>query len=126
VEEALGMTQGNRAAGTGHRMIDAPQTPDTRTAAGATLVCRGCGISGVVHAERAFRGEHLTCHGLMVAGRPVGCDEVHSRLPDDIMVAGYLYVDALSGFALRCTRGGPFAVRLGGRPLRARITAAAC
>jgi hypothetical protein len=120
------MTPGNRAAGRGHRKVEAPLAPDALVATGATLICRGCGISVVVHAQPALPGENPTCHGPMVVGRPVPCDEVRPRRPDDDMVAGCLYVDAASGLALRCTRGGPFSVRLGGRALRARITAAAC
>jgi hypothetical protein len=119
------MTHGNWAAGRGHRRVEPPLTPDTPAVTGATLVCPGCGISGVVRAQPAFPGEGLTCHGPMEVGRPVPCDEVRPRLPGDVMIAGYLYVDALSGFALWCTRGGPHEMRLGGRPLRMRITAAA-
>jgi len=42
----------------------------------------------------------------MTVGRPVPCGEVRLRTPDDVMIAGRLYEDQVSGFAFWCTRGG--------------------
>lgn len=119
------MTQADRAADPGHLTIEMPGAPGVLAAVGATLVCPGCGISGVVRARPAFPGDALTCHGYIEAGRPVPCDEIRPRQLDDIMVAGRLYVDAVSGFAFWCTRGGSHQVKLGERLLGTRITAGA-
>src|ERR1700757_370707 len=104
------MTQGKRAAGPGHRTVEVSASSGAAAAVGATIVCPDCGISGVVRARPDFPSDGLICHGAMEVGPPVPCDEVRPRQPDDVMVAGYLYVDGRSGFALWCTRGGPHQV----------------
>jgi hypothetical protein len=100
-------------------------TPGTPAPVGSTLVCPTCGISGVVRVPPAFPGDSPTCHGPMKVGRPVPCDEVPPRRPDNVMMGGRLYVDEDSGFHFWCTRGGPGQVRLGERPLSLRSMATA-
>src|ERR1700727_1064615 len=81
--------------------------PGTPAPVGSTLVCPACGISGVVRVPPAFPSDSPACHGPMKGGRPVPCDEVPSRRPDNIMMGGRMYVDEASGFHFWCTRGGP-------------------
>jgi hypothetical protein len=85
---------------------------DCTIAAGSTLTCVSCGVSGVVRTPPA-----PACYGPMQAGRPVRCHEVRPRRADDRMIAGRLYVDAASSFTFWCTRGGPGQVLVGGRRL---------
>lgn len=93
--------------------------------AGSTLVCPSCHVSGVVRTAPAPGSEAPTCHGPMQAGRPVRCDEIRLRKADDRMIGGRLYVDAVSGFTLWCTRGGPGEVLVGERRLSLQDPAAA-
>jgi len=61
----------------------------------------------------------------MKVGRPVPCAEVRPRRSIDVMIGGRLYEDEASGFAFRCTRGGPCQVQFDSRPLRLQDMAAA-
>jgi hypothetical protein len=92
---------------------------------GSTLVCRSCGVGGVVHTPPAPGSEAPACHGAMQAGRPVRCGEVRLRQPDDRMIGCRLYVDAVSGFTFWCTRGGPGEVLVGERRLNLQDRAVA-
>ena len=114
------MTRVNRPASLGRAGAEAGDGPGTPTPVGSTLVCPTCGVSGVVRAAPASPGASPTCHGPMKVGRPVPCDEVPPRSPDNIMLGGRLYVDEASGFSFWCTRGGPGQVRLGERSLSLR------
>jgi hypothetical protein len=100
-------------------------TPVGSTPVGSTLVCPTCGISGVVRVPPGFPSDSPACHGPMKVGRPVPCDEVPPRRPDNVMMGGRLYVDEASGFHFWCTRGGPGQVRLGERSLSLRSMAIA-
>ena len=91
--------------------------PGIRLQIGETLVCPTCAVSGVVRALPAPRGAGPVCHGPMTVGRPVPCGEVRLRKPDDVMIAGRLHEDEVSGFAFWCTRGGPRQVQFDSRPL---------
>jgi hypothetical protein len=86
-------------------------------AAGSTLVCPSCGVSGVVCTPPVPGSEAPACHGPVQAGRPVRCHEVRPSSAGDRMIAGRLYVDVVSSFTFWCTRGGPGQVRIGGRRL---------
>jgi hypothetical protein len=99
--------------------------PGIRLRVGETLVCPACAISGAVRALPAPRGAGPICHGPMTVGRPVPCAEVRLRKPDDVMIAGRLYEDEVSGFAFWCTRGGSRQVEFDSRPLRLQDMAAA-
>ena len=99
--------------------------PGIRLRVGETLVCPTCATSGVVRALPAPRGAGPICHGPMTVGRPVPCAEVRLRKSDDVMIAGRLFEDGVSGFALWCTRGGPHQVLFDNRPLRLQDMAAA-
>jgi hypothetical protein len=99
--------------------------PGTRLRVGETLVCPMCAINGVVRALPSPRGAGPICHGPMTVGRPTPCAEVRLRKPDDVMIAGRLYEDEVSGFAFWCTRGGPRQVEFDSRPLRSQDMAAA-
>jgi len=61
----------------------------------------------------------------MTVGRPVPCAEVRLPKPDDVLIAGRLYEDEVSGFAFWCTRGGPRQVLFDSRRLRLQDMAAA-
>ena len=99
--------------------------PGIRLRVGETLVCPACAISGVVRALPWPSGAGPVCHGPMTVGRPVPCAEVRLRKPGDVMIAGRLYEDEVSGFAFWCTRGGPHQVLFDYRPLRLQNMAAA-
>jgi len=88
-------------------------------AAGATVGCPACGVRGVV--QRVGTGwERLTCHTVLEPARPVRCADVRQRSEHDVMVAGCLYHDVVSGFTMRCTWGGPGQIMVDGRVLRLR------
>jgi hypothetical protein len=99
--------------------------PGVRLRVGETLVCPTCAISGVVRALPWPSGASPICHGPMTVGRPVPCGEVRLRKPDDVMIAGRLYEDQVSGFAFWCTRGGSRQVEFDSRPLLLQDMAAA-
>ena len=98
--------------------------PGTRLRVGETLVCPTCAISGVVRALPAPPGAGPICHGPMTVGRPVPCAEARLRRSDDVMIAGRLYEDEVSGCAFWCTRGGSRQVEFDSRPLRLQDMAA--
>ena len=99
--------------------------PGTRLRVGETLVCPACAISGVVRALPWPRGAGPICHGPMTVGRPVPCAEARLRKREDVMIAGRLFEDEVSGFAIWCTRGGPRQVQFDSRSLRVQDMAAA-
>ena len=99
--------------------------PGSLPRVGDTLTCPTCAVSGVVRALPSLPGAGPICHGPMTVGRPVPCGEVRLRKPDDVMIAGRLYEDQVSGFAFWCTRGGSRQVEFDSRPLRLQDMAAA-
>ena len=111
------MTECNRADRPGCQAIAKLAWPGARVLVGETLICPTCGMSGVVCAGTTVPIDGPSCHGPMKPARPVPCDEVRPCMPGDAMVGGYLYVDMVTGFALRCTRGGPRRAWICGRPL---------
>ena len=98
--------------------------PGSLPRVGDTLVCPTCAVSGVVRALPSPPSAGPICHGPMKVGRPVPCAEVRLRKPDDVLIAGRLYEDRVSGFAFWCTRGGPRQVLFDSRPLRLQDMAA--
>ena len=119
------MTQDDPAEAQSLQVTARLTEPGTRLRVGETLVCPACAVSGVVRALPAPRGAGPICHGPMTVGRPVPCGEVRLRKPGDVMIAGRLYEDKVSGFAFWCTRGGSRQVEFDSRPLRLQDMAAA-
>src|ERR1700751_3138581 len=107
------------------QVLEQSLRPGLRLQIGETLVCPTCAVSGVVRALPAPRGAGPICHSPMTVGRPMPCAEVQLRKPDDVMIAGRLYEDEVSGFAFWCTRGGSRQVEFDSRPLRLQDMAAA-
>lgn len=106
-------------------IIDAAVAAPLTLRLGATLICSTCGICGVLRTLPSPPTEVPTCHGPMRVGRPVRCSDVRRRQAADMMIAGALYCDALSGIEFSCTRGGGEQVRMGERPLLPRTLVAA-
>jgi hypothetical protein len=83
-----------------------------------TLVCPQCDLAVVIVELGRGVKVTMTCHAIMEPAKPMRCWRIYSQPPGAAMVAGALYIDEPSGFAVRCTRPGSGTLRLAGRPLR--------
>jgi hypothetical protein len=118
-EEAVSVQLRESSLPTANGGPEGPAWPDGSVKVGATVVCRGCGVTGVVvRAPAATPGGIPTCHGSMQVSAPLRCGELRRRAVDDATLAGSRYIDPVSGFAVWCTRGGPGRMHFDGRALR--------